>query len=460
MRKLLTILTSRNLRRGIALLCVLSMIAACVACGEAPDRRKGDPGASATATPTGEPSEPSNPSKGKGSGGSTELTGGTSGGAVTTNPMDETMKRTYEAFAYKLFRELQSGQTRMISPFSVYTAFGMLGNGAAGETETQMNAALGLTPEARNAYLAAWIDALVNQPAGEAKFTNADSLWIREDRCKNVSQEFLKICGDYYRAGVFSAKMDPGTVSDINNWVDVNTKGMIKKLFDELSPETAMVLMNAISFEAEWSDPFLTEYIRENAEFTHENGTVSKVALMYGDADGRFLQNSLATGLVKSYKGGKFRYVALLPNEGVTIDQLIASLQPGSLDTLFAEAKSGDVHVAIPRYEEISGLLILLFRNISTIGILKALGMNDAFDPNLANFSKLFSTPTCISQVLHKTFISVDNKGTKAAAVTAIAVNDCAMADPVPSYNVILNRPFVYMILDENNLPIFLGTYE
>ena len=232
MRKLLTILTSRNLRRGIALLCVLSMIAACVACGEAPDRRKGDPGASATATPTGEPSEPSDPSKGKGSGGSTELTGGTSGGAVTTNPMDETMKRTYEAFAYKLFRELQSGQTRMISPFSVYTAFGMLGNGAAGETETQMNAALGLTPEARNAYLAAWIDALVNQPAGEAKFTNADSLWIREDRCKNVSQEFLKICGDYYRAGVFSAKMDQRTVSDINNWVDVNTKGMIKKLFD------------------------------------------------------------------------------------------------------------------------------------------------------------------------------------------------------------------------------------
>ncbi|MBQ3979269.1 MAG: hypothetical protein II634_00555, partial [Lachnospiraceae bacterium] len=107
MRKLLTILTSRNLRRGIALLCALSMIAACVACGEAPDRRKGDPGASATATPTGEPSEPSDPSKGKGSGGSTELTGGTSGGAVTTNPMDETMKRTYEAFAYKLFRELQ-----------------------------------------------------------------------------------------------------------------------------------------------------------------------------------------------------------------------------------------------------------------------------------------------------------------------------------------------------------------
>ncbi len=452
MRKLLTILTSRNLRRGIALLCVLSMIAACVACGEAPDRRKGDPGASATATPTGEPSEPSDPSKGKGSGGSTELTGGTSGGAVTTNPMDETMKRTYEAFAYKLFRELQSGQTRMISPFSVYTAFGMLGNGAAGETETQMNAALGLTPEARNAYLAAWIDALVNQPAGEAKFTNADSLWIREDRCKNVSQEFLKICGDYYRAGVFSAKMDQGTVSDINNWVDVNTKGMIKKLFDELSPETAMVLMNAISFEAEWSDPFLTDYIRKGADFTHENGTVSKVDLMYGDADGRFLQNSLATGLVKSYKGGKFRYVALLPNEGVTIDQLIASLQPGSLDTLFAEAKSGDVHVAIPRYEE-----------EYTVGLenaMKALGMNDAFNPNLANFSKLFSTPTCISQVLHKTFISVDNKGTKAAAVTAILVTDTAVAEPQPSYNVILDRPFVYMIVDENNLPIFLGTYE
>ena len=342
--------------------------------------------------------------------------------------------------------------TVMINCATVYTAFGMLGNGAAGETETQMNAALGLTPEARNAYLAAWIDALVNQPAGEAKFTNADSLWIREDRCKNVSREFLKICGDYYRAGVFSAKMDQGTVSDINNWVDVNTKGMIKKLFDELSPETAMVLMNAISFEAEWSDPFLTDYIRKGADFTHENGTVSKVDLMYGDADGRFLQNSLATGLVKSYKGGKFRYVALLPNEGVTIDQLIASLQPGSLDTLFAEAKSGDVHVAIPRYEE-----------EYTVGLenaMKALGMNDAFNPNLANFSKLFSTPTCISQVLHKTFISVDNKGTKAAAVTAILVTDTAVAEPQPSYNVILNRPFVYMILDENNLPIFLGTYE
>ena len=89
--------------------------------------------------------------------------------------------------------------------------------------------------------------------------------------------------------------------------------------------------------------------------------------------------------------------------------------------------------------------------------------MKDAFDRNNSNFDRMITGvdgPTYITDVLHKTYISVDNEGTRAAAVTAILVATDACAEPSPSYRVVLDRPFVYMITDSEGLPIFIGTYE
>ncbi len=436
----------------IAWIAVLVLAIGCTACGKQGGERRNSEAGTVTPTSTLTPT----PTKGEDPGftpgpGTKKLTGSSTGTPVT-KPMDEKMKAAYEQFAYGLFQKTGKGETRMISPFSVYMALAMFANGTDGDTLTQMDKVLGLTNEERNAYLAAWVEKLTKQTEDGASFTNANSLWIRNDIGAHVPQGFLTTCLDYYRAAVFSAAMDDKTVTDVNNWVNDNTKGMIKKLLDRLDSDTAMILMNAITLNAKWVEPFNTDHIVKDSDFKLADGTVRKVDMMHGTSDGRFLENELCTGFVKKYLGGEYSYVALLPKEGVTIEQLVDSLGVGTIDTLFANAKHGEVVISMPKYTQ--------EYSVQLPDALKSMGMTDAFDASRANLRKLIDDrDTYVSNVLHKTYISVDNDGTKAAAVTALLVADAAyFVEDI--YRVDLNRAFVYMIVDSNGLPIFLGTYE
>ena len=451
-------LKDRTLRKMIALLCAFVMAFCCVACGSNTpsnaeprneNRENTDPG---NATPTETPATPTEtPYATK----SNELTGGSSGSPAETKNMDDTMRAAYEAFAYRMFNQVPGGSTRMISPFSIYTALAMLDNGADGNTLAQMDALLGLTDAERNAYMATWIKRLTEGSAGTV-FTNADAIWIKSTLEKAVPKTFLDTCAQYYKAAVFSAAMDSSTVNDVNNWVDQHTMGMIRKILEELSPDVSMILVNAIALDAKWADPFYTESIVEDYTFTKEDGSTVKVDMMFGDADYGYLENDLLVGFTKSYKGGEFKYVALQPKDGVTIAQLVESLKPGAVKELWTNAKRGEVQIGLPKYEEEYTLTLN--------DALSALGMTDAFNVDKAKFDRLIDPSagkTFVSQVLHKTFISVDNEGTKAAAVTAILMEGATAVQPETNiYRVVLDRPFVYMIVDSDGLPIFLGTYE
>ena len=462
----------RTIRKMIALLCAVIMVFCCAACGSAtdPSQRKEKPGtADPTKAPTEKPADPTeapedptatpttppaDPTGAPVSGGSTELTGGSSGSPAETKEPDDVMREAYETFAYRMLKAIPGGETRMISPFSIYTALAMLDNGAEANTLAQIDSLLGLTETERNAYMAAWIRRLTESQEG-AVFTNADSIWVKSALEKAVPKAFLDTCAQYYKAAVFSAAMDAGTVNDVNGWVKKNTMGMIDKIVDELSPATAMILINAIALDAKWWDPFLTDAIRTDYTFTKEDGTTAKVDMMFGEADYGYLENELCSGFTKSYKGGEFKYVALLPKEGVTIAQLVDSLQPGVVKSLWENEKRGEVHIGLPKYEEEYSLLLN--------DVLKELGMTEAFDEYTAQFGRLVDpsvTSVYVSKVLHKTFISVDNEGTKAAAVTAIVMDEATAIGPENIYRVVLDRPFVYMIVDSEGMPIFLGTYE
>ncbi|MBQ2558028.1 MAG: hypothetical protein II553_03350, partial [Lachnospiraceae bacterium] len=151
----------------------------------------------------------------------------------------------------------------------------------------------------------------------------------------------------------------------------------------------------------------------------------------------------------KSYQGGEFRYVALLPKDGVSMEEAIASLTPGSVDSLFSGAETVTVNLWIPKYtteykQELQD-------------ILAALGMGDAFSFGKADFTRMIRTGAKIDRVIHKTYLSLDNEGTKAAAVTAVTMRNLGMEK---TRTVKLDRPFVYMIVDGNNLPLFIGTYR
>ena len=367
-------------------------------------------------------------------------------------PMDENAANAYNDFAYRIFRECCKADTAgslMVSPFSLYMALGMLTNGAKGQTKDELEKALGMDIETLNRYCAGWTEQLTNDRFAE--FHSANSFWIDERYKDGVREEFLAACNSYYKASVFRSKLTE-SVPAINRWVKDKTDGMIPELLQFLPPETATVLINAIVFDAEWSDEFEKTDTRDGI-FTKEDGTTETRSMMHGTADDIYYENELCTGFLKSYMGGRFAYVALLPKEGVSLETLNASVNTQSMKDIMTHSRCGDVYITVPVYSE--------DYSVSLVDALKAMGVEEAFNSYTADFMGMMKeNPVYVSEILQKTRIEVNESGTKAAAATAVVMYDCCMAvrDEKPVYYVNLDRPFMYMIMDtETNTPIFIG---
>ena len=354
-------------------------------------------------------------------------------------------------FAIRLFKASEeSGKNTLISPLSVLCALAMTANGAEEETLQQMEEVLGMTNEDLNLYLYSYMK---NLPQGDKyKLSLANSIWFTEDERFTVNQDFLQANADYYGADIYKAPFNEQTKKDINNWVKQNTDEMIPEILDRVPVDAIMYLVNALAFEAEWSAIYKKDQVREGV-FTKEDNTKQNVDFMYG-SEGTYLEDENAAGFMKYYKGGKYAFVAMLPDEGVSVSDYIASLTGESVNALLTNPQHTTVYTAIPKFET--------EYSVEMSEILKDMGMPKAFDPNNAEFEGLGTSSAgniFISRVLHKTFISVGEKGTKAGAATVVEMADGAAAEPQEPKEVYLDRPFVYMLIDcENNIPFFIGT--
>ena len=354
-------------------------------------------------------------------------------------------------FAIRLFKASEeSGKNTLISPLSVLCALAMTANGAEEETLQQMEEVLGMTNEDLNLYLYSYMK---NLPQGDKyKLSLANSIWFTEDERFTVNQDFLQANADYYGADIYKAPFNEQTKKDINNWVKQNTDEMIPEILDRVPVDAIMYLVNALAFEAEWSEIYEKQQVRDG-KFTKEDGTKRDVDFMYS-TEGTYLEDENAAGFMKYYKGGKYAFVAMLPDEGVSVSDYIASLTGESVNALLTNPQHTTVYTAIPKFET--------EYSVEMSEILKNMGMPKAFDPNNAEFEGLGTSNAgniFISRVLHKTFISVGEKGTKAGAATVVEMADGAAAEPQEPKEVYLDRPFVYMLIDcENNIPFFIGT--
>jgi serpin B len=214
-----------------------------------------------------------------------------------------------------------------------------------------------------------------------------------------------------------------------------------------------MCLVNALAFDAEWSATYEKYQVREGT-FTKEDGTKQEADFMYGE-DHTYLEDEKATGFMKSYKGGKYAFVAMLPKEGVSVSEYVASLDGTALHNLLSTPTNVKVITAIPKYETAY--------DVEMNDILKEMGMPTAFDADHADFSALGQSTKgniYISMVLHKTYISVAEQGTRAGAATLVIMDaGGALLEPEEWKEVRLDRPFVYMLIDcEKNIPFFIGT--
>ena len=351
-------------------------------------------------------------------------------------------------FAVSLFQSsVEAGENTLVSPLSVLAALAMTANGAEGETLAQMEQVLGATP----AQLNSWLHSYLSQRKEDDALRLANAIWFNTHERFTPNQDFLQTNADYFGAGIQAARFDDAARRDINDWVADHTGGMIRDILDQIPDDAVMYLVNALAFEAKWAAVYTEDQVREGT-FTTEDGREQNAQLMY-DTLYSYLETENATGFIRHYQGG-YAFAALLPNEGTTVSELVAGLDGDSLTELLSEPRSIAVDTAIPKFKAESTL------EMSTI--LQNMGMTDAFDPMLADLTGLGTSSAgniFINRVLHKTFISVGEQGTRAGAATIVEANDRAMAVTEDDKQVILDRPFVYMLIDtENDLPIFMGT--
>ncbi len=369
-----------------------------------------------------------------------------------TKEIDDEFRLAHSQFALDLLkREAKADENVMISPYSIMQALGMLANGADGETLSQMEKAMGGTSlDQLNMYLKQW---RINQPNEEyCKLNTANSIWARNDenRIKPIP-EFLQTTAESYNAEYYLAPFDNSTLDDVNSWINQKTDEMIPKVLDDIDPNDIMYLINAVAFDAKWEDEYEKDMVR-TYDFTNFNGEVQKAEMLCSN-ESFIIHDEHATGIYKYYEGRKYAFAALLPEENMTVNEYIDSLTPEHFSTLFKtpEAEKGNTaFVKMPKFK--------YSYETKLKDTLAEIGMKDMFIPGVADLTKMTSVgKPYVGQVIHDTFIQLDEEGTKAAAVTVVVTKDNAVMMPKEEIN--FDRPFVYAIVDtETDMPVFIGT--
>ena len=350
----------------------------------------------------------------------------------------------------------QDAENPVLSPLSAYLCLAMLMPGANENTKAEFEKILGADWDYVSA-LAADIAAQLEKTGGSTKLDLANSIWTDDDKAV-IEEEWLKTVKAYFGPDIYSADLpSDGALKAINKWVNDKTNGMIPKLHDEnYDKDTIMVLLNALYMKAEWAHKFEGQDTYDR-EFTKADGSAVTVPFMnMFEAYESYIKTDGAEGIMLPYDDGRLAFIALKPDDG-DARKYAAGFTGAKLKEVLAAAKADTfVTVNMPKFDTEYSVYLT--------DALKAMGMTDAFDPDLADLSgagRGVDGPLYISYVFQKVKVDVDEEGTEAAAVTEIAAAEgCAL--PVDEPIVLtFDKPFVYAIVDtETGVPLFAGVME
>jgi serpin B len=364
---------------------------------------------------------------------------------------DEFIDGTADFSIKLLTNNLANDENLLISPLSVYLALGMTANGADNDTLEEFKKVLSngnLEIDELNENYYSLSEKVTKE--SDSKLNIANSIWYRDDLKDTVNKDFLQKNADYFGADAFISDFtSKDTVDDINNWVSNNTDGLIEKIIEKINDDVYMYLINTVLFDSEWEVIYEENQIRQDT-FKLSNLSTEDCEFMFS-TENNYLENDNVSGFIKSYKGGKFSFVALLPNEGLSVEEILNDFKGNEFVDLIENAKSQSVEVGIPKFKYSDNLN--LNESLKFMGLKKAFGAEADFQNMVSKDSKL---DLSIGNVLHKTYIQVDERGTKAGAVTSVEMDITSVPQEMES--VILNRPFIYAIIEnDTKLPVFIG---
>jgi len=372
-------------------------------------------------------------------------------------PVELTLKQkevvdSANKFAFDIFKpvlgEVKGSENIMISPFSITSALSMVLNGAAGETFDAVRHTLrydGKTIEEINeTYLRLMKEMIPVDPRVTMEIAN--SVWV-EKRLK-VKQPYIDALKTWYLAEARNIDVtDPGAVDMVNGWIEEKTHDKIQDMLDYLSPDLAMLLINAIYFNGKWRYQFDAEDTQKRPFYITPGESV-QVPMMYQEENFAVTGTENATLLELPYGQGNYSMVVMLPNEGVLLAEAAATLNSEDWAEWMHQLSYGttEVHLSLPKFE------YEYKRELKDD--LAALGMGIAFS-GAADFSNITDQGILISRVIHQTFIKTDEEGTEAAAATVVEF----VFTSIPSTTVVnVNRPFLYFIRETTTGTIvFMG---
>ena len=367
------------------------------------------------------------------------------------------------AFALDLYRQLleDAGDDNLFySPHSIAIALSMTYAGAEGETAEQMAETLHI-PLPESQYYAAFnrLDLLLagRGEGAEGKddegfrLNVVNALWGQQGYA--FLSAFLDTLAENYGAGLrtLDFESDPeGARRTINAWVSDQTEGRIEDLIPQgvLTALTRLVLTNAIFFNAAWAEPF-NEELTEDAPFTLLDGSEISVPMMRKTTQYAYAEGEGYQAVALPYDGNELSMLVVLPEAG-TLETYESGLSVAGLNEIVDRLQAQSVALTMPRFETRSAF--------SLVDALEALGMEDAFSQDDADFSGMTEKPELyITEVVHEAFVSVDEKGTEAAAATAVVMT-LRSAAPIEPVEMRIDHPFLIFIRDiETGAVLFVG---
>jgi serpin B len=347
-------------------------------------------------------------------------------------------------FAFDLYRSINTsdqGKNIFVSPFSVSTALAMTFEGSRGNTRKQMATVLHLNlPDSdRQAGFSALLAAVNGGQGKSYKLEVANALWGQKEYKFDAS--FTGAIGKFYGGGFYAVDFagdTTGSVRRINTWVDEKTAGKIKDLVHpgDVNQLTRLILTNAIYFKGSWAAPF--EKIATRTEPFHVSATETVQApMMHRAGPFKYAKEDTLAAIELPYAGDEMSMIAILP--GGDIDKLGEGLTSDEIDRIRKEMRSEQVDVSLPRFK-------IEARSLLKDELAK-LGMPDAFDKSVADFSGITGNRTLyLSSVIHQAMVEVNEEGSEAAAATGVTIR--TMMARAPARLVFrADRPFIFMIV-------------
>ena len=366
-------------------------------------------------------------------------------------PAEKQLVESDNKFGFKLFKEIikeEGGTNVFISPLSVSMALGMTYNGASGSTQEAMQTTLelsGLTIQEVNESYKSLIELLTGLDP-KVKFQIANSIWYRQEY--SFEEEFINLCKTYFNALVRGLDFsDPNAADTINGWVKENTNGRIEEIVDKpIDSLIVMFLINAIYFKGTWTYEFDEELTKDDW-FYLPDGSRKPCKMMEQRSEYNYFSNPDFQAIDLPYGDGDFSMTIFLPHPQKDIDSLIAEFTEENWDNWINSFSKDSGDIYIPKFT--------LEYGIKLNDVLKALGMEIAFDPYRADFTRMYKPGGIwIDKVKHKTFVKVNEEGTEAAAVTSVEMGFVS----VSGFYMRVDRPFVFVIRENKSQTIlFMG---